>query len=193
MHFIDIVRWGMDLEYPTEVSSTGGRYYYQDDWQFPDTQVVNLEYNKEKFITWEGRSANGRTIEDVTVGCAFYGSKGVLVIGGANAYKIYDDKNKLVKDVTSKMGFRAGDTSNPTQQLDSYHFSNFLDAIRKNTPLAADLSVGGISSSLAQLGNISQRVGATFRTDPANGRILKNKAAQKLWSRKYEKGWEMKL
>jgi hypothetical protein len=152
-----------------------------------------LEYNKEKFITWEGRSANRKTIEDSTVGCVFYGSKGVLVIGGANAYKIYDDKNKLIKDVTSEMGFRAGDTANPTQQLDAYHFSNFLDAIRKNTPLAADMNVGGISSSLAQLGNISQRIGATFRTNPENGHIIQNKAAQKLWSRKYEKGWEMKL
>jgi len=29
--------------------------------------------------------------------------------------------------------------------------------------------------------------------DPSNGHILKNKAAMKLWSRTYEKGWEMKL
>ena len=91
------------------------------------------------------------------------------------------------------MGFRAGDTVNPTQSLDSYHFSNFLDAIRKNTPLATDINVGGVSSTLAQLGNISQRIGATLRINPENGRIIKNKAAQKLWSRKYEKGWEMKL
>lgn len=193
VHFIDILRWGMDLEYPTEVSSTGGRYYYQDDWQFPDTQVVNLEYNKEKLITWEGRSTNNKTIDDQTVGCAFYGSEGVIVIGSGNTYKVYDNNNKLIKDVTSEMGFRAGDTVNPTQSLDSYHFSNFLDAIRKNTPLATDINVGGVSSTLAQLGNISQRIGATFRINPENGRIIKNKAAQKLWSRKYEKGWEMKL
>ncbi len=193
VHFIDILRWGMDLSFPTAVNSMGNRYCYQDDWQFPDTQTINLEFGKEKMITWEGRSCNGRNIENESVGCAFYGEKGTLVIGGGNAYKIYDLKNKLVKEITSDMGFRAGDIANPTQMLDSYHFQNFLDGIRKSTPLAADIQVGAISSTLAQLGNIAQRTNSTFQTDPLNGHILKNKAASKLWGRKYEKGWEMKL
>jgi hypothetical protein len=183
----------MGLAYPTGVSSTGGRYSYDDDWQFPDTQVINFEYGDDKMITWEGRSCNGRSIEDSTVGAVFYGTKGTLAMGGGNAYKIYDLKNKLVKDVTSDMGFTEGDITNPTRQLDHYHFSNFLDGIRKGTELNADISVGCISSTLAQLGNIAQRTRTTFRTNPVNGRILNNKAANKLWSRKYQKGWEMKL
>jgi hypothetical protein len=193
VHFLDILRWGMDLTYPTAVSSSGGRYCYQDDWQFPDTQIVNLEYGKNKLITWEGRSCNGRSIEESTVGAAFYGEKGTLVIGGGNAYKIYDLQNKLIKDVTSNIEFREGDTMNPSQQLDSFHFSNFLNGIQKGTPLAADINVGAISSTLALLGNIAQRTDSTFRTNPVNGHILNNKAASKLWSRKYAKGWEMKL
>lgn len=193
VHFLDILRWGMDLTYPTAVNSSGGRYCHQDDWEFPDTQIVNLEYGKDKLITWEGRSCNMRTIEDSTVGCAFYGEKGTLVIGAGNAYQVYDLKNKLVKDVTSNIAFREGDTMNPSQQLDSFHFSNFLDGIRKNTPLAADINVGAISSTLALLGNIAQRTGSTFKTNPVNGHILNNRAASKLWSRRYEKGWEMKL
>lgn len=193
VHFIDILRWGMDLTYPTAVSSSGGRYCYRDDWQFPDTQVVNLEFGGNKLITWEGRSCNGRNVEDSSVGCAFYGEKGTLVIAGGNAYKVYDLKNTLIKDVTSEMGFKAGDTINPTQQLDSFHFSNFLNGIREGTSLNADINVGCISTTLAQLGNIAQRSGATLKTDPENGHILNNRAAAKLWSRKYEKGWEMKL
>jgi len=193
VHFLDILRWGMDVSFPTKVSSSGDRYCYQDDWQFPDTQIVNLEYAKDKLITWEGRSCNARSVEGEGVGCAFYGEKGTLVIGGGNSYKIYDLKNKLIKDVKSELSFRAGDTVNPTQQLDAFHFQNFLDGIRKGTALNADIEVGAISSTLALLGNISQRVGANFETDPMNGHILKNKAAAKLWSRKYAKGWEMKL
>jgi hypothetical protein len=46
---------------------------------------------------------------------------------------------------------------------------------------------------LCHLANIAQRTGATLLTDPANGHILGNKEAGKLWSRSYEKGWEMKL
>lgn len=193
VHFMDILRWGMGLKYPSAVGSSGDRYCYQDDWQFPDTQIINLEYGKDKLITWEGRSCNGRNIENESVGCSFYGKEGTLVIGGGNSYKIYDLKNKLIKEAKSDMAFKAGDLMNPTEQLDAYHFQNFLDGIRKGTSLAADIEVGAISSTLSQLGNISQRVGANIQIDPSNGRILKNKAASKLWSRRYAKGWEMKL
>ncbi|MEA4918769.1 Gfo/Idh/MocA family oxidoreductase [Proteiniphilum sp.] len=193
VHFLDILRWGMELTYPTHVSSSGGRYVYNDDWQFPDTQMINLEFGGDKMITWEGRSCNSRDIEDSSVGCVFYGETGSLVIGGGNAYKVYDQKNKLVKEVVSKQEFRDGDTSNPTAQLDSFHFSNFLDGIRKGTPLNADINVGCISTTLAHLANISQRTKTTFRTSPENGHIINNRAASKLWNRKYEKGWEMKL
>lgn len=193
VHFLDILRWGMDLKFPTHVDSSGGRYLYQDDWQFPDTQIVNLEFGGNKLITWEGRSCNSHNIEDSSVGCIFYGETGTLVIGGGNAYKVYDLKNKLVKDVTSDMGFKAGDITNPTQQLDSYHFSNFLDGIRKGTQLNADINVGCISTTLAHLGNIAQRTKTTFETNPTNAHIINNREANKLWSRKYQKGWEMKL
>ena len=193
VHFLDILRWGMDLTYPTHVDSSGGRYVYRDDWEFPDTQIVNLEFGGNKLITWEGRSCNGRNIEDSSVGCAFYGESGTLVIGGGNAYKVYDLKNKLTKEATSNLGFKPGDTRNPTQQLDSFHFSNFLDGIRKGTALNADINVGCISTTLAHLGNIAQRTRTTFETNPANAHIINNRGAGKLWSRKYQKGWEMKL
>jgi hypothetical protein len=144
-------------------------------------------------ISWEGRSCNGRNIEDSSVGAAFYGEKGTLVIAGGNEYKIYDLKNKLIKHEKSEIAFKEGDTLNPSQQLDSFHFSNFLDGIRKSTPLAADINVGAISTTLALLGNIAQRTNSVLNTNPTNGHIIKNKEASKLWSRKYAKGWEMKL
>ncbi len=193
VHFLDILRWGMNLNYPTLVSSSGGRYAYEDDWEFPDTQVVNMQFGDSKMITWESRSCNGKSIEGSTVGAIFYGSKGTLVIGGGNAYRIYDLKNNLVKDITSDMGFKAGDTVNPTQQLDSFHFSNFLNGIRLGTPLNADINVGCISTTWAHLGNIAQRTNIVLETDPENGHIKNSRTASKLWSRKYEKGWEMKL
>lgn len=193
VHFIDILRWGMGLTYPTEVSSMGGRYRYEDDWQFPDTQIINLGFGKDKMITWEGRSCNGKSIEDSTVGAAFYGESGSLIITGGNDYKIYDLKNKLIKEISSDLIFKAGDTRNPTQQLDGFHFSNFLDGIRKGTPLNADISVGAISTTLALLGNISQRTQSSFHTNPIDGHILNCEAASKYWCRDYEKGWEMKL
>ncbi len=96
---IDLMRWGLGVEYPTRVSSAGGRYRYKDDWETPDTQVITLEFDNNTSIVWEGRSCNGRTVEDSSVGVEFYGETGSVVIESGNTYKVYDLQSKLVKDV----------------------------------------------------------------------------------------------
>jgi predicted dehydrogenase len=57
-HMVDLARWGLNVKYPSKVSSTGGRYMYQDDWQTPDTQMINMEFDNNSMISWEGRSCN---------------------------------------------------------------------------------------------------------------------------------------
>ncbi|PWJ53374.1 secreted protein [Dyadobacter jejuensis] len=192
-HMLDLMRWGMQVEYPTKVTSAGGRYRYQDDWETPDTQVINLEFGDKGAMSWEGRSCNGRTIEDSSVGVIFYGEKGSVQIDSGNSYKVYDLKNKLVKDVKNNIAIDARNKMNPSQALDSFHFQNFFDAIKKGSALNSDILGGHQSTLLAQLGNIAQRTGGTLDVDSRNGHILNNKAAQKLWGRAYEKGWEPTL
>ena len=193
-HMVDLLRWGMDLDYPTLVQSTGGRYYYNDDWETPDTQIINLDFGNGKSMMWEGHSCNSHPIEGYTVGLMFYGSEGNMLIGGNNSYKQLDLNGKVVKEVKSEIKIDPRNLMNPAQQLDAYHLQNFLDGIRKSATLNADITSGHISTLLVQLGNISQRVGGhSLSVDSTNGHILNNKKAKKLWKRKYEKGWEMKL
>lgn len=75
-HMVDILRWGMEEDYPVSVNSVGGRFRYQDDWETPDTQVISMNFADGKSMTWEGRSCNGRTVEGAEVGAMFYGRKG---------------------------------------------------------------------------------------------------------------------
>lgn len=192
-HMVDILRWGMGVDYPTKVNSYGGRYRYQDDWETPDTQVINLEFGKGKSMVWEGRSCNGRTIEGSTVGAMFYGDKGSMVITGSNGYIVYDLDNKVVKQVHSKIAIDARNLTDPAKELDGFHIRNFLDGILKSEKLNANILTGHKSTLLMQLGNISQRVGHSLDIDTRNGHIINSLEAQKYWSREYEKGWEMKL
>lgn len=189
-HMVDLMRWGLQVDYPTLVNSAGGRYRYDDDWETPDTQVINLEFGDKATMTWEGRSCNGKHIEDTSVGVIFYGEEGSLMIGGGNAYKIFDLKNNVVKDVVNDVKVDPRNASNPSQMLDAMHFQNFFDGIKSGAPLNADIESGHISTLLCQLGNIAVRRQETLHTDPSNGHIKKNKKAMKLWSRSYEKGWK---
>lgn len=192
-HMIDLLRWGMELDYPTMAQSTGGRYYYKDDWETPDTQIINLDFGGQKSMVWEGHSCNPFKIEDSAVGLLFYGEKGNMFIGGDNSYKIYDLDNKVIKNVKSMIEIDPRNLMDPAQQLDAFHIQNFFDGIKKGTQLNADIVSGHKSTLLVQLGNIALRMGESLEIDPENGRIVNNKNAGKFWERSYEKGWEMKL
>src|SRR5690606_24713027 len=87
-HMVDLMRWGLQVDYPTLVNSVGGRYRYDDDWETPDTQVINYEFGNNSSMTWEGRSCNGKHVEGSSVGVIFYGEEGSIMIGGGNAYKV---------------------------------------------------------------------------------------------------------
>ena len=192
-HMVDLLRWGMDLDYPTMVQSVGGRYFGDDDWETPDTQVINLQFGDKFSMTWEGRSCNGLPIEGFAVGCIFYGEKGSLFVTSNDEYKLYGPDQKLIKEQNSKQLVDPLNPSNPANNLDAIHINNFFDAIRKGETLNSDIVSGHKSTLLVQLGNIAQRTGRSLLIDEKTGRILQDPEAMKLWSRDYEPGWEMKV
>ena len=191
VHMIDLARWGLSAEFPIRVTSAGGRYRYKDDWQTPDTQVITLEFNNNTSVSWEGRSCNGEDVEGASVGCIFYGDTGSMFIDG-NGYTIYDLDNKQTKKIKDE-SVDARNVASPAEHLDAVHIQNLLSAITKGTRLHSHIAEGHKSTLLCQLGNIALRSGNTLKTDPANGHITGDSAAQQFWSRKYEPGWEPKV
>ena len=192
-HMIDLLRWGMEVDYPSKVSSNGGRYRYDDDWETPDTQIINLDFGDNKTMSWEGRSCNGKNVEGSSVGVVFYGENGSLLIPGGNAYTQFDLDGKVVKEVKNTQEIDARNKSNPAEVLDALHIQNMFKAIKDGGSLNADIDSGHKSTLLVQLGNIAQRTGRSLNIDTKNGHILNDPDAEKLWSRSYEEGWEMKL
>lgn len=191
VHMIDLARWGLNAEFPSRVTSAGGRYRYNDDWQTPDTQVITLEFNNNTSVSWEGRSCNGLNVEGASVGCIFYGETGSMFIDG-NGYTIFDLNNKTIKQVKDEQ-VNARNLTSPADHLDALHIQNFLSAITNGTRLNSHIAEGHKSTLLCQLGNIALRSGNALKTDPSNGHIINDTAAMQYWSRKYEPGWEPKV
>ena len=189
-HFVDLIRWGLRVGYPTEVASVGGKWRFQDDWQAPDTQFITFQFGDKAAGSWEGRSCNNVPADNFACGVAFFGSNGALYLNGGNEYKIVDINGKAVKDVKSDISFKTGDLQNPSEQLDAFHFKNWFDAIKNGTPLNSTLEEACKSTQLVQLGNIAQRVGHSLQINPENGFIIGDPEAQQLWGRDYEPGWE---
>jgi predicted dehydrogenase len=197
-HELDCMRWFLDVDFPTQVTSSGGRYAYpKDDWETPDTQTISFEFEGGKSITWEGRSCHPYELEGSGRGFAIFGDKGALYNSGGDSYKIFDEKGKLVKEVKQQQHPAQNVTNvvSPAGEfLDAIHITNFLDSIRGKATLNSEIEkVGHASVTLCHLGNIAQRAGRVLHCDPKNGHILNDTAAAKLWSRTYEKGWEPKV
>ena len=58
VHTIDLCRWGLNADFPIQVTSNGGRYSFDDDQQTPDTHTVCFSFEGKKSLVWEGLSCN---------------------------------------------------------------------------------------------------------------------------------------
>jgi len=186
-HFIDLARWGLNVDYPIMVSSNGGRYAYDDDWETPDTQVASYNFEGGKTISWESRSCNGRDIEGIGVGAEFFGTEGSILIH-SNGYTIFDNDGTEIQDVSENSNDELTNTG-PGFDRDAVHFKNFTGAIRKGVALNSPIDDANISVLLIHLGNIAYRTESMLHCDPRTGEIVGNPEAMKFWGRQYEPGW----
>jgi predicted dehydrogenase len=190
-HEIDICRWALDVDLPERVSSLGGKYTYQDDWEFVDNQQVTFKYPKGKFITWTGHSRGLIQPKRPGRGVTIYGSKGSIQLD-RNFYKLYDLGGNLIKSEFENEISQTTDTRGQGN-LDVNHVGNLFDGIRKDKSLHAEIKDASISTLLCHLANMAQDAGEELHIDQQSGKVLNNSNVMKNWKREYEKGWEPKV
>jgi predicted dehydrogenase len=176
VHALDICRWGLNVAYPKHVVSSGGRYWFDDDQETPDTQAACFEFEGGKQITWQAMSCNRHGPEPFVT---FYGDAGTLELDYSGAFKIFDRGDKELE------------TGPGTSQGQREHLQNFVDAIRSNNPgrLNQPALDAHRSTLLCHLGNIAYRTGRSVRCNPADGHILEDTEQQALWKREYSPQW----
>jgi predicted dehydrogenase len=183
VHDIDIARWGLGVEtHPTSIAALGGKYFFDDDQQFPDTQYVVFEFaadgqaGRPRQLIFEQRIWSPYVQEGFENGNAFYGTQGMMLLGKSGGYRIFGPRNKLIETV-----------SDGTPDLAAHH-QNFLECIRSGQRPHADIEIGHRSAALCHLGNIATRTGGTLQFDPAGERITNHAAAAQLVARTYREG-----
>jgi predicted dehydrogenase len=186
-HEIDVSRWMLGVDACTRVVSTGGRYQFDDDWEFTDTQEVTFEFAGGKTIIWQGQSCNGLPTFGRSRGVAVLGTAGSVVVD-RDGYVVYDPKGQVIREVAAA---KPSDPLNVVadDEATGTHIANFIDAVRTGAALHQPISEGAKSVLLCHLGNIAQSTGRALRTDPASGRIVDDADAMKLWQREYAPGW----
>ncbi len=189
-HEVDVCRWALGVDYPTKITSSGGRYHFKDDWQFYDTLVTSFDYDG-KTISWEGRSCNGMKVYNRDRGSAIMGTAGTVVVD-RDGYEIYDLNGRKTSEYKAGTQSSTADLTGSDSMTDA-HFANFIAAIRKGDKLNAPIEVGNVAVTMLQLSNVAWEVGRELHLDPKDGKIQNDSDAMKLWGRTYEPGWEVKV
>lgn len=181
VHDLDIGRWGLGVDtHPTRIAALGGKYFHDDDQQWPDTQAVIFEYDlgggEKRMLTYEQRLWSDYHQEGFENGDAFYGTNGYMILGKSGGWKIYDKKDKLREEGKGSPDLVA-------------HHRNFIECIRSGAVPTADIHEGHLSASLCHLANIATRTGRVLEFDPKAERITNDADANMLLTREYRYHW----
>jgi predicted dehydrogenase len=179
VHNIDVGVWGLRLDaLPNRVAALGGKAFFDDDQEWPDTQYVVCEYDpgnggkKPRQFIFEQRIWSPYVQEGYENGNAFYGTKGMLVIGHTVGWKLYGERNKLLEEMNGGVSLAA-------------HHQNFIDACLKGDAPAAPVAVGHVSAGICHLANIATRLRKTVEFDPVKEVVTNSPDANALLRRQY--------
>lgn len=184
IHHLDYARWGLGVDTPpTRVSALGGKYYFDDDQQFPDTQQVIFEYadgdqvGQKRMLVYEQRLWSVTYPFNVDSGAEFFGTDGEMFLSARGKIRVIGKRNRRINwKPTGSLKYDPKD-----------HLENWFAAIRGDATLNADMRVAFNTTSLVHLGNIATRVGRTLTYDAAADRVVGDREANGLLKRRYRR------
>jgi predicted dehydrogenase len=188
-HEFDIALWGLGVEtHPTKISAVGGKFYFDDDQEWPDTAQIALEYadtnlgegkpGSRRMLIFEQRLWSTNYPNGVDTGVEFTGTKGKMFVSKRGKFEVRGERNVPIDRKLSDV---------PKGSVVNNH-QNFLDALRGMGKANTNAEIAHRTAAAAHLGNIAIRVGRSLSFDPASETIVGDAEATKLLSRKYREG-----
>jgi hypothetical protein len=152
--------------------ASGGKWYFDDAQEFPDTLQVNYEYtsgNARKLLTYEMRIWAPYSMDGEAEGAAVFGDRGYIILGNSR-WRAYGPGGKLLREGTGDSHERP-------------HVQNFIDCIKSRERPYCDLETVGHPASILCHAAVSsrstrrrRRSSATVRPTPcAAGRSIANR------------------
>lgn len=180
VHMIDILQMAFDEEMPKAVGALGGKFWFTDDRETPDTLQVAYEY--PGFLgSWEHRCNNTEGTRSRLMGLSFHGSRGTLYVD-RNLYKVTPE---IQSDLEPSEMKRVADPH-------PLHWVNFLECVRTRQKPNSDIEKCFRSSVACLLGNASYR--SKLRIDwDSQSMTTPQKDARRYLHREYRKPWKLEV
>lgn len=184
-HIIDLPIWALDLGYPTDVSSCGGRYILDDDGDAYDNQDILWRY-PNMTMTWMtsltnsyGFDFHGEPVPRRRLGVYFHGSNGTM-------YANYGS-HKIVPEGDKMEGLEPPEPSIPPSPG---HEREWLDCIKSREQPSCSVFYHVRVDVPIVLGMLSYKLGRSVRFDPATEKIVGDKKAARAAKPEYRDPWK---
>jgi predicted dehydrogenase len=178
-HITDVVYWALDLKAPKSVAAIGRRELADDNAETPNHLEVQYTYPGVE-VVWSLNPIGPPGLEDWGIGAAFQGPDGTIVTN-YQQHKLF----RRGKEVTD---FKRPDPSIPDSPG---HVREFLDSIKSRKITTCDIEYGHQLTKGGHLGNIALRTGRLIRWDDAAEKVIGDKQANQLVTRRYRKPWRL--
>ena len=186
VHDLDYAVWGLGVEtHPSRIVSLGGKYFHDDDQQFPDTQTAVFEFDgdgsfgSKRQLVFEMRLWDTNYPFNVDSGAEYYGTEGKMFYSKRGKLQVWDRRNRRI------------DKPKPKNEIPlkiANHVEDFIDAIRTARRPNADIEIGFRSAALCHLANIANRLGRMVNFDPSAETVIGDEEARAMLTRKYREG-----
>ncbi len=202
IHMVDMVRWMMNLGWPTRISSTGGNYFHKEGKpNISDMQTATFDYGDLQ-VTWQHRHFGEQPDPKYWWGANFYGEKATLkasvfmfdfipLSGGTPIHREWNDPNAKYPVDSAKF------PEDKTEKGIEYHVAPAIRehmkdllqcAVSRGRP-RADIAEGSTSTSMCVLANLSLQLKRSLTWDEAKGRVAGDDEANHLLARPYRAPW----
>ena len=184
VHDIDIARWGLGLDmHPATVTASGGKLYFDDDQQFPDTQYVVFDYPGDGHV----------------------GQRRQIIFGGA-VWSPY--RPGIVRERQRLLWHRRDAAIGQERRLEAVwpqrtgsakvvrvrpgrcpHHRDFIDAVRARPNSDADIEVAGLSTAICPAWATLPRVWGGRCNSTGAPAIHRRRRGQRAGQRQYREHW----
>ncbi len=182
-HEIDMARWGLGVDtLPSKVAAIGGKYFDDDDQQFPDTATCIFEYpgdgkvGHRRQLIFEMRIWSTNYPYNCDNGVEFIGTEGKMMLSKRGKLEILGPRNKVIKQERFEFA------------KNMEHMDNFLATIRSGGSPNAPIEEAHRSVALVHLANIAVRTGRSLAFDPNREQIVGDDEANRLLKCTYRQG-----
>jgi len=184
-HIIDLPVWALELDLPTQVDCSGGRFVIEDAGDSPDVQEVLWRYpglvmthmmSLTNSYGWDSQDGGRKR----RLGIYFHGERATLYCD----YGMY----KIIPEDDPKAELKLPEPSLPRSKG---HYREWVDCIKSREQPSCNVFYHHKVNVPCCLANLSLKLGRSIRLDPKTGAATGDDEANKAFLPKYRVPWKL--